>query len=343
MMQAELCFTGDDAVLRVRGNADPEYRTFLLAFDFDDVTISAEWNRENISSRRGGRVTPIVLTVADRRREIGVDATGSFITNDGRQYSSSGIREGLPEFLLINKPERYLTILRCLYRLPSGLPMPPLGEVRSPEKPYEQDGGGSWGAYMECVWSTAKVGGAIGGGAGFIAGGPWWGGAGLAVGGLAGAMVGSFMCSGVSSSSGGSGCFVGGTLVLMADGTKLPIEQIRPGDRVLSEDPLTGQQTAKVVLRRLDQIADETIALRFKGGGFLETTPRNRFVNTSDGLIRAQYIERSTLLRTIKAGRLTVTGAERKRGQTIVHNLELDNAEILFVGERETRSTTHKE
>lgn len=42
--------------------------------------------------------------------------------------------------------------------------------------------------------------------------------------------------------------FVPGTLVLMADGSSLPIEQVVAGDEVLSVDPETGQQGAETVL-----------------------------------------------------------------------------------------------
>ncbi|MFJ9768010.1 ricin-type beta-trefoil lectin domain protein [Streptomyces erythrochromogenes] len=49
--------------------------------------------------------------------------------------------------------------------------------------------------------------------------------------------------------SGGSSCqtnsFVAGTLVLLADGTAKPIEEIDPGDKVLATDPETGETVAK--------------------------------------------------------------------------------------------------
>ncbi|MFF5104364.1 polymorphic toxin-type HINT domain-containing protein [Streptomyces sp. NPDC000134] len=55
------------------------------------------------------------------------------------------------------------------------------------------------------------------------------------------------------SSGGGSGCtteansFVPGTLVLMADGTTKPIEEIKNGDKVLATDPETGETAVETV------------------------------------------------------------------------------------------------
>jgi len=43
--------------------------------------------------------------------------------------------------------------------------------------------------------------------------------------------------------------FAAGTLVLMADGTKKPIDQIQPGDVVMAGDPQTGVQRAEAVKR----------------------------------------------------------------------------------------------
>src|SRR5690606_7255829 len=50
----------------------------------------------------------------------------------------------------------------------------------------------------------------------------------------------------------GGGCptsnsFAPGTLVLMADGSRKPIEEIKVGDKVLATDPKTGETKAKTV------------------------------------------------------------------------------------------------
>src|SRR5262249_57215218 len=43
--------------------------------------------------------------------------------------------------------------------------------------------------------------------------------------------------------------FVAGTLVLMADGSKKPIEQVKPGNKVLAGDPDNGVKKTETVQR----------------------------------------------------------------------------------------------
>lgn len=45
-----------------------------------------------------------------------------------------------------------------------------------------------------------------------------------------------------------SNSFAAGTLVLLADGSRVPIEDVAPGDKVVSTDPVTGKTTSEVVL-----------------------------------------------------------------------------------------------
>lgn len=52
----------------------------------------------------------------------------------------------------------------------------------------------------------------------------------------------------VAAKTGAKACsFAGATVVLMADGTKKPIEDVEVGDKVIATDPETGEQEAKTV------------------------------------------------------------------------------------------------
>lgn len=67
--------------------------------------------------------------------------------------------------------------------------------------------------------------------------------------------------------SGGVGCFLAGTMILMADGKRKPIEQIQLGDKVASfaeDDPFTPLSSGEV---RMIQAAKTDKLMRFKGGG----------------------------------------------------------------------------
>jgi hypothetical protein len=47
--------------------------------------------------------------------------------------------------------------------------------------------------------------------------------------------------------TGSCNSFSAGTLVLMADGSRKPIEDVQPGDLVMAEDPITGLEAAEPV------------------------------------------------------------------------------------------------
>ncbi len=63
----------------------------------------------------------------------------------------------------------------------------------------------------------------------------------------------------------GQVCFVAGTLIVTAEGLK-PIEEIEIGDRVLSRDDRTGEQTYKTVVRTFVSHPDSLYRLTFRSG-----------------------------------------------------------------------------
>jgi RHS repeat-associated protein len=70
--------------------------------------------------------------------------------------------------------------------------------------------------------------------------------------------------------------FDGATLVLMADGSKKPIEDVRLGDKVLATDPETGEQVAK----RVEQVFvhdDDLTDLQLTDGTVLTTTENHPY------------------------------------------------------------------
>lgn len=75
--------------------------------------------------------------------------------------------------------------------------------------------------------------------------------------------------------------FSGATLVLMADGTKMPIEKVEVGDKVIATDPETGEQVAKTVegtIRHWDRMSDLVLA----DGTVLATTEDHPFWSVDD-------------------------------------------------------------
>ncbi|MBP5621028.1 MAG: hypothetical protein J6X44_03330, partial [Thermoguttaceae bacterium] len=80
-------------------------------------------------------------------------------------------------------------------------------------------------------------------------------------------------------------CFAAGTPVLMADGTRKPIETIRPGDMVLASDHLDPESkpVPARVARFFDNGLKEVVRVRFEGGTELVCTPGHRFYVVGQG------------------------------------------------------------
>lgn len=97
------------------------------------------------------------------------------------------------------------------------------------------------------------------------------------------AMTGSSMW-GSAKDFGTSYCFVAGTLVTTEDGHK-PIEEIQVGDKVLSEDELTGEVAVKTVTETYVNETDELIHIGVNGET-ISATPSHPFYVDKLGWIR---------------------------------------------------------
>ena len=85
----------------------------------------------------------------------------------------------------------------------------------------------------------------------------------------------------VSSNSGGGGggggCFLAGTLVTMADGNKLVIENVQTGMRVLTFNEITGEQEPGVVTDLMTPTKSDLISLDLSDGTIIECTSEHPF------------------------------------------------------------------
>lgn len=125
-------------------------------------------------------------------------------------------------------------------------------------------------------------------------------------------------------------CFAAGTAVHTADGVR-PIESIRPGDRVLSQDTGTGSLAYRPVLaaHRTPDVAtmrvttdDETIT----------TTTYHRFWVAGQGWKMARELEPGDALRGLQ-GTVKVRSIEPDTGRQTVYNFDVDGDRNLFVGQ----------
>jgi hypothetical protein len=147
------------------------------------------------------------------------------------------------------------------------------------------------------------------------------------------AMVGAGIIIGMGGNRGGGGrsCFVAGTVVLMADKTQKPIEQIRVNDLVLSRHETTGAMGARRVTKVFVHDVDATLNMTLDTGQTIGTTEAHRFALAAGGFCAARSIAVGTRLCTDEsfaqvAGRQTVATPSR------VYNLAVEEYHSYFVG-----------
>ncbi|MFI5620512.1 polymorphic toxin type 43 domain-containing protein [Streptomyces sp. NPDC051567] len=188
--------------------------------------------------------------------------------------------------------------------------------------------------------------------------GALWGAAGAAAGpvlGAAGKAIGkgaSKLLSKASSksspkaSSSGASCpinnsFTTGTLVLMADGSTKPIEEVEPGDKVKATDPKTDETrvetvTATITGEGLKHLVDVTIDTDGENG------PNTAEVTATDGhpfwvpelnqWIDATDLHPGQWLQTSTGTHVQITAVERRTTQgATVHNLTVSNTHTYYV------------
>ncbi|MEW1552198.1 ricin-type beta-trefoil lectin domain protein, partial [Streptomyces tsukubensis] len=149
-----------------------------------------------------------------------------------------------------------------------------------------------------------------------------------------------------SSGSAGPSCqrdsnsFVPGTLVLMADGTTKPIEEVKNGDKVIATDPKTGETAVETVVAEIEgkgskNLVEVTIDTDGSKGSAIST------VTATDGhpfwvpelkeWIDATNLEAGNWLRTGAGTLVQITAVERRTADATVHNLTVSDLHTYYV------------
>ncbi len=142
-------------------------------------------------------------------------------------------------------------------------------------------------------------------------------------------------------------CFVAGTPVMMADGSTKPIEQVKPGDWVLSHSPenktssnggKTGASSsanrdvvAKKVVRTFVRDQAKTLALHLAGGETIQTTPGHPFFVEGKGFVLAGHLAVGNAIVTRAGPAVRIVGVEQ-RTEATVYNFEVEGTHTYFVG-----------
>jgi hypothetical protein len=125
-------------------------------------------------------------------------------------------------------------------------------------------------------------------------------------------------------------CLVAGTMIRTDVGLR-PVEQIRLGDRVLSQNVDTGELAYRAVLQPTRRESAPTMFLKL-GEFEIRSTMGHPFWVAGSGWIMAKNIEPGMRLAAVD-GAAEVTGTE-KAADTTVYNLVIDEFHTYFVGDR---------
>lgn len=128
--------------------------------------------------------------------------------------------------------------------------------------------------------------------------------------------------------SGGGGCFLGGALVSLADGSVKKIEDIKIGDKVLSLDEKTRKKVASKVTRAFTHKADEYLIINEK----IKATSNHLFYSEGKWQEIGKLSKGKELL-TLSLEKEKITTIKKIKARQInVYNLEVDKYQNYFAG-----------
>ncbi|MGE7390921.1 ricin-type beta-trefoil lectin domain protein [Streptomyces sp. NPDC004126] len=134
--------------------------------------------------------------------------------------------------------------------------------------------------------------------------------------------------------------FAAGTLVVMADGSSKPIDDLKPGDKVLATDPKTGETAAKdVTATILGEGAKNLVEVTVDTDG--DTGTATDLITATDkhpfwAVDLAKWVDATDLqpgqwLRTSAGTRVQVQAVKRWTAQATVHNLTVADLHTYYV------------
>ncbi|MFG2951871.1 polymorphic toxin type 27 domain-containing protein [Streptomyces adustus] len=136
-------------------------------------------------------------------------------------------------------------------------------------------------------------------------------------------------------------CFPAGTKVATADGPK-SIEDIRVGDRVWSQDQVTGKKSLQPVLRLFHRTVDSLVRVTTTGGQ-VEATDTHRFWVRERGWVEARALRAGDTLEARDGGSTEVLGTTVVEGSVGVYNFEVARNHTYYVYAGTTPVLVHNE
>lgn len=129
--------------------------------------------------------------------------------------------------------------------------------------------------------------------------------------------------------------FTGGTLVLMADGTKKPINDVKLGDRVMATDPETGMSGPRKVIDLIRHGGWHTmVAIRLADGTSIDATDRHPFwVESRKAWVDASDLQPGDVVVDADGDQITVAGVGISEQDLTAYNLTVAGLHTYFAGE----------
>lgn len=128
-------------------------------------------------------------------------------------------------------------------------------------------------------------------------------------------------------------CFVEGTLVSTPNG-KVEIQNIKPGDNVLSFDEEKNQVIENKVGKVSQALVSNLVKLTFEGGEVLQTTKKHPFFVKEKGWVEAEKLLNGDVCVKQDGAEILVASIEIFEGETLVYNLhEVTPSHTFFTNE----------
>ncbi|MFP8904456.1 polymorphic toxin-type HINT domain-containing protein [Streptomyces atacamensis] len=140
--------------------------------------------------------------------------------------------------------------------------------------------------------------------------------------------------------------FVAGTEVLLADGSRKKIEDVRTGDKVLATDPETGETTAREVVATIitedDKRFTELKVTADDGHASIVTTDHHPFWSPSkQAWLDAADLKPGMTLRTPDGDLVAILGARHFTDRRLTYNLTVDDVHTYYVAAGEESVLVH--
>nr|BFE70388.1 hypothetical protein GCM10020092_036890 [Actinoplanes digitatis] len=129
--------------------------------------------------------------------------------------------------------------------------------------------------------------------------------------------------------------FARGTLVLMADGTKKSIEKLKPGEKVLATDPVTGKTQAQPVVAthiNLDVNLTDLVIDEAGNKALLRTTAHHPFWSKARrAWVSASDLAKRERLIAADGSRMRVSSVTSYPGLAVMHDLTVGSVHTYYV------------